>query len=58
MVVSLSAPVSSGSVVESTRKLKQDWWKLLELLGVLIFKMIGLVLLIGIIAVRQVESLV
>ena len=56
MVVSSSAPASSGSVVESTGKLKRDWWKLLELLGVLIFETIGLVLLIGIIAVGQVES--
>ena len=58
VVVLLSMPASSRSVVKSTRKLKQDWWKLLELLGVLIFKTIGLVLLIGIIAVGQVESLV
>jgi hypothetical protein len=56
VVVSSSTPASPEEIVESVGKLEQDWWKLLELLGTLIFETIGLVLLIGIIVVRQGKS--
>jgi hypothetical protein len=57
VVVSLGTPVGSGGSVGPTGKQERDCWKLVELLGVLIFEMIGLALLVGIAAVRQGEIL-